>query len=57
MNTPTDKAMVAAAQAATANLEGTLEVDDGAKVSRAKGNPDKGAYVQAWLWIADEDAT
>ena len=37
--------------------EGTLEVDDGALLSRAKGNPDKGAYVQAWVWVYDSDVT
>lgn len=33
--------------------EGTIEVDDGAKVSEvplAKGG-DHGAYVQAWVWV------
>jgi hypothetical protein len=36
--------------------EGTCEVDDNAPVSRAVGNPDKGAYVQAWVWVYDVDA-
>ena len=31
--------------------EGTIEIDDGAKVSRGS---DHGAYVQAWVWISDE---
>lgn len=30
------------------NVDGTLEVDEGAAVSR--GN-DPGAYVQAWVWV------
>lgn len=35
--------------------EGELEIDDGAVVSRADGNPSGGAYVQAWVWVPDED--
>lgn len=35
--------------------EGELEVDDHAPVSQANGNPDEGAYVQAWIWISDEE--
>ena len=35
--------------------DGALEVDKDAKVSRAEGNPDKGAYVAAWVWVYDED--
>lgn len=35
--------------------EGELEVDDYAPVSQAKNNPDEGAYVQAWIWISDEE--
>lgn len=34
--------------------EGTLEIDDNAKVSRAEGNEDKGTYVEAWIWIPDQ---
>ena len=34
--------------------EGTLEIDDNAKVSRAEGNEDKGAYVEAWIWVPDQ---
>lgn len=30
--------------------EGTLEIDDGAVVSRGS---DPGAYVQAWVWVED----
>ena len=36
--------------------EGEIEIDAKAKVSRAPGNSDNGAYVQAWVWVADEDA-
>ena len=43
----------AAAQNNTISQEGKLEVDDGAVVSMGD---DKGAYVQAWLWVSDEDA-
>lgn len=52
---PKDKAMVEAAQRIHEH-EGTIEVDDDATVSRAKGNQDKGAYVQAWVWVYDDDA-
>lgn len=31
---------------------GTIEIDDGAPVSLSDG----GAYVQAWVWVDDEDA-
>ncbi len=33
--------------------EGFIEIDDNAPVSRGEDNPDGGAYVQAWIWIAD----
>jgi hypothetical protein len=33
--------------------EGFFEIDENAPVSQADGNPDKGAYVQAWIWIPD----
>lgn len=55
MPTVSKKLMIAAAREKF-EYEGLLEIDDGAKVSRAKGNPDKGAYVQAWVWITDEEA-
>ena len=32
------------------------EVDDNARVSRAEGNSDNGAFVQAWVWVSDEEA-
>jgi hypothetical protein len=34
-------------------LEGSVEVDDNALVSVSD---DGGAYVQAWIWVSDEDA-
>jgi len=33
--------------------EGTLEIDEGARVSRSPD--DEGAYVQAWVWVYDDD--
>jgi hypothetical protein len=53
---PTKREMVAAAQEKYARDEGEIEVDDKAKISRAPGNPDGGAYVSAWVWVTDEDA-
>ena len=32
--------------------DGETEVDDNAKVSRGA---DDGAYVQAWVWVGNED--
>lgn len=32
--------------------DGETEIDDGAPVSRGD---DPGAYVQAWVWVAEED--
>ena len=41
-------------QAARAQCsDGELEVDENAVVSRGS---DKGAYVQAWIWVDDPDA-
>ena len=37
--------------------EGEIEIDDNARISRAEGNPHEGAFVQAWVWVADEEAT
>jgi hypothetical protein len=53
---PTDAQMVAAAKTRFIHEEGNIEVDDDAKISRADGNPSRGAYVQAWVWVPDEDA-
>ena len=35
------------------NDEGSIEVDDGAKVSWAPEG--RGAYVQGWLWVDEEE--
>lgn len=51
---PTDAQMVEAARVQH-HREGGLEIDDKAKVSRADDNEAKGAYVQAWVWVPDED--
>ena len=53
---PSRKQMVIAARKLHQNW-GLIEIDECAKVSRAKGNPDKGAYVQAWVWVHDDEAT
>jgi len=37
--------------------EGEIEIDTGAPVSKARGNPDCGAYVQAWVWVSDEEGS
>lgn len=55
MKLPTTKQMIAAARSQY-QTEGEIEIDDNAKVSRAEGNPDNGAFVQAWVWISDEEA-
>jgi hypothetical protein len=36
--------------------EGFIEIDEYAPVSQADGNSGNGAYVQAWVWIADPEA-
>lgn len=51
----TDKRYVSAAKRLF-NDPGTIEIDNGAIVSRAPKNPDKGAYVQAWVWVDDVEA-
>lgn len=36
---------------------GSIEIDDDAKVSRADdSDAEPGAYVQAWVWVDDDDA-
>lgn len=35
--------------------EGLVEIDENAPVSQADGNSEKGAYVQAWIWISDPE--
>lgn len=54
MKPPSRKDMVAAARAQYGD-EGRIEVDDSARVSRAEGNHEGGAYVQAWVWVEDSD--
>lgn len=34
--------------------EGTCEIDENAKISNGD---DDGAYVQAWVWVYDEQCT
>jgi len=34
--------------------DGDIEIDDNAKTSRGD---DPGAYVQAWVWVYNEDVT
>ncbi len=57
MPTPTDKQMIAAAQAQYQD-DGTVEIDDDAEVSRDADSTDDdgGAYVAAWVWVDDTDA-
>jgi hypothetical protein len=35
--------------------EGLIEIDENAQVSRSEDEPHEGAYVQAWVWIANPD--
>jgi len=56
MKLPTKKQMIAAARSQYQS-EGEIEIDDNAKLSRAEGNPDNGAFVQAWVWVSDEEAS
>lgn len=54
---PTDKQYTAAAKNFY-HKDGELEFDDEiglSLVSMAPRNPDKGAYVQCWRWIDDDD--
>ncbi len=51
---PTAEQVVEYAQRALTK-EGEIEIDDDAKVSRGAANEDRGAYVAAWLWVADDD--
>lgn len=37
--------------------DGSIEIDDDAKVSRADDpEAEAGAYVQAWVWVGNDDA-
>lgn len=49
---PTNEQYLAAAKRIHVE-EGTLEIDEPAIVSQSEGG---GAYVQAWVWVHDEDA-
>lgn len=51
---PTDQQVIEYAQRALAH-EGEIEFDDDAAVSRSDDNGHRGAYVAAWVWVADED--
>ena len=48
---PEDAGAIAAARAAHES-EGSVEIDDSAKVSYST---DGGAYVAAWVWVGDDD--
>jgi hypothetical protein len=37
------------------HCEGEIEIDDNAKISRDPKNEDRGAYVQAWVWVYDSE--
>jgi hypothetical protein len=36
--------------------EGSVEVDERARVSERAAGGDAGRYVQAWVWVADDEA-
>ncbi len=55
MKLPTRKQMIAAARGLYQSDD--IEIDDNAKLSRAEGNPDDGAFLQAWVWVSDEEAS
>jgi hypothetical protein len=55
MKQPTRKEMIAAARGLYQSDD--IEIDDNAKLSRAEGNPENGAFVQAWVWVSDEEAS
>jgi hypothetical protein len=48
---PDDARYIKAARAQY-HKDGEIEIDDGALVSRGD---DPGAYVQAWVWVSDEE--
>ena len=37
--------------------EGTLEIDNDSTVAECSNDTDDGAYVAAWVWVADKDVT
>jgi hypothetical protein len=49
---PTTQAAYRAAAQASWHRDGEIEIDDDAKISRGS---DHGAYVQAWVWVANDD--
>ncbi len=51
---PTNKQYRAAAKLAH-HVDGEIEIDDKAKISKDPKNEDQGAYVQAWIWVSDEE--
>lgn len=56
LNADDDPTIIAAYRKAARELhqkDGTCEIDDGATVSMGD---DPGAYVQAWVWVPDDDA-
>ncbi len=54
MKQPTRKEMIAAGRGLYQSDD--IEIDHNAKLSRAEGNPENGAFVQAWVWVSDEEA-
>jgi len=52
---PSKEAMIKAARRMFQD-EGTIEIDRGATISRAQKNTEMGAYVQAWVWVPDDEA-
>lgn len=53
MSIPTNAQLILAAKRLHEE-EGELEIDYDAKISRA--SDERGAYVQAWVWVAYDDA-
>jgi hypothetical protein len=35
--------------------DGEIEIDPDARESRGEGNEERGAYVQAWVWVPDKE--
>ena len=52
---PTDKQLIATAKKLYHD-EGSIEIDDAAKISMDDDPATDGAYVQAWVWVAFDDA-
>ena len=49
---PTTQAAYRAAAHSVWHRDGEIEIDDDAKISRGS---DHGAYVQAWVWVTNDD--